>query len=163
RLATALGEPEKGAMFVRRFDDALPNVPDTLPAHAPRAALYWANGLTSGDDTLAGAIVRAAGFRNLAGELGIDGDGQIALEQLIRANPDVVITGEGRETDSPSLATELLRHPALAKAFADKLESDISSTAWVCGTPLLADAVRRLQAFRVLHFAAAGDVREGRE
>src|SRR5690606_13648010 len=98
-------------------------------------------------------ILRAAGFRNLAGELDIPGNGQIPIETLIRAAPDLVITGEGEGEGDPSLATEKLHHPALQKAFKGKLHRDISSTKWVCGTPLIAAAIQRLDSFRRQHFA----------
>ncbi len=164
RLADAIGEETRGDQLIASFEAALPPGHDGAPPKdAPIAALYWANGLTSGDDTLAGAILRAAGFRNLAGVLDIPGNGQIPLERLIRADPDVVITGEGESPRTPSLATEKLHHPALKKAFAGKLAGDISSTAWVCGTPRVAEAIRSLHAFRLEHFSAPRVTWEGLE
>ncbi|MDF2368041.1 ABC transporter substrate-binding protein, partial [Sneathiella sp.] len=105
-VADAVGAPERGRALITAFDKKLPSS-DMLAEEvgAPIAALYWANGFTSGEGTLANSVVKAAGFRNLGSELGIRGTGQVPLETLIISKPDLLIVGEPR--DKPAMATEI--------------------------------------------------------
>ena len=112
----------------------------------PVAALYWANGYSSGRGTLADVVARAAGFRNLASELGLAGTAQIPLETLLASKPDVLIVG--RQRGGAAMAHEHLRHPAFRKAFADHPTVTFPNRLWVCGTPFVAEAVNRLRALR---------------
>ncbi|CAN0471687.1 unnamed protein product, partial [Discosporangium mesarthrocarpum] len=146
-VAEAVGASERGRALVAEFDNKLPSA--DMPgneADAPMAALYWANGFTSGEGTLASSVVRAAGFRNLGSELGIKGTGQVSLETLITSMPDLLILDEQR--DKPARATENLHHPALQKMFDDHLRLSIPSNLWVCGTPVIADAIAELHAIK---------------
>lgn len=144
-VARAIGEPRRGEALIAAFDGKLPpQHPNSGPR--PRAVLYWANGYTSGKDTLANAAVEAAGFRTLGSELGITGTSQLPLETLLAADPDVLIVG--RERDGPALANETFRHPALRRAFATRPKVSVPDYLWVCGTPFVADAIARLSAVR---------------
>ncbi|MDF2369151.1 MAG: hypothetical protein P1U71_17910, partial [Sneathiella sp.] len=58
----------------------------------------------------------------------------------------LLIVGEPR--DKPAMATEIFRHPALKVMFADHLQISIPSNFWVCGTPVIADAIAELHAVR---------------
>ena len=141
RVAAALGEPARGDRLIADFDARLdPHAP--AADRRPLAALYWANGWTSGRGTLASAIVAAAGFRNLADTLGIAGTGQLPLATLLTAGPEVLIMG--RVHDGPARANEVFRHPALRRAFADKPIVRVPDRFWVCGTPFVAEAIARL-------------------
>merc|ERR1712034_243844 len=53
-----------------------------------RAALYYANGFTSGRGTLAGEILDAAGYRNIASDYGIENTAPLPLELLVMSQPD---------------------------------------------------------------------------
>ena len=61
-------------------------------AENPRAVLYYANGYTSGDNTLAGQILLAAGFANAATDAGYTAGIRLPLELLAMTDPDIVIT-----------------------------------------------------------------------
>lgn len=146
-VAEAVGASERGRALVAEFDNKLSSA--DMPgneADAPMAALYWANGFTSGEGTLASSVVKAAGFRNLGSELGIRGTGQVSLETLITSMPDLLILDAQR--DKPAMATENLHHPALRKMFADHSRIRIPSNLWVCGTPVIADAIAELHAIK---------------
>ena len=109
----------------------------------PRAALYYAGGYSGGADSLAGDIVVAAGFANIAEEAGLPSGGRLALELLILAMPDLVITGASYP--GASRAEEILRHPAFAGL---RRAEGVSDADWVCGTPRVLDAIARLGALR---------------
>lgn len=80
--------------------------PPRVPQAPPRALLWGARGWASGPGTLGDAVLRAAGFEN-AGAGGV-----VGLETLLSRPPDLLVTAEAPAF--PSLATELLRHPAVA-------------------------------------------------
>jgi len=145
-VAEAIGERERGESIVASFDRNLASTTDSDGSRNPVAALYWANGYSSGRGTLADVVARAAGFRNLASELGLAGTAQIPLETLLASKPDVLIVG--RQRGGAAMAHEHLRHPAFRKAFADHPTVTLPNRLWVCGTPFVAEAVNRLQALR---------------
>ena len=145
-VAEAVGEPDKGSALARRFAARMAAGRPRRTDPAPLAALYWANGYTSGTGTLANAVVEAAGFRTLGRALGIAGTGVLPLETLLAARPDVVILG--REREEPALAGAVLRHPALVRAFAGRPAIRIPENLWLCGTPRIAAAFERLARLR---------------
>lgn len=139
-VGAALGRAEEGARMAEAFEARLA----TLRAEpGPRAALYDAGGYTGGEHTLAGEILAAAGFRNVASEVGLEAGGFLPLEPLLLAQPDAVVTGE--VYPGASRAEEILSHPALASLTRAGAVSDAD---WVCGTPHVLDAIARLGAAR---------------
>lgn len=142
RMGALLGNAAGAEALVAEFDARLPP-PPPAGAGRPRAVLYGANGFTSGADSLAGAVLEAAGLANVATELGIVGMGRLPLEALILAEPDLVVAG--RSYRAPALAQELARHPA-ARGLDGVRHVAVDSTLWTCGTPLVAEAVARLRA-----------------
>lgn len=145
QVAEAIGEAERGEALIAAFDDKLPPPP---PESEPRplAVLYWANGYTSGEGTLANAAVEAGGFRTLGSKLGLTGISRLPLETLLTADPDVLIIG--REREGAALANETFRHPALRRVFATRPKVSLPNNLWDCGTPFVADAIARLAAVR---------------
>lgn len=136
-VAAALGRAEEGARMADDFEAGLA----ALRAEpGPRAALYDASGYTGGEHTLAGEILAAAGFRNVASEVGLEAGGFLPLELLILAQPDAVVTGE--TYPGASRAEEILSHPALGGLARVRAASDAD---WVCGTPHVLDAIARLK------------------
>ena len=107
---------------------------------------YGANGYTAGRGTLPAAAMAAAGYRVLASELGLQGTARLPLEQLLTADPAVLIIDHSER--GPALAQVALQHPALRRAFAGRAQIKVPARLWVCGTPLVAEAVERLAAFR---------------
>ena len=139
-VAVALGRAEAGERMAEDFEVGLA----ALGAEpGPRAALYDASGYTGGEHTLAGEILAAAGFRNVASEVGLEAGGFLPLELLLLAQPDAVVTGE--VYPGASRAEEILSHPALAGLTRAGAVSDAD---WVCGTPHVLDAIARLGAAR---------------
>ena len=112
----------------------------------PRAALYYANGYTSGDRTLAGQILAAAGFENIAAEAGFAGGGVMPLEVLALAAPDAIITGE--TYPGGSRAEEILTHPVVESLRRTGADARVESRYWLCGTPHVLTAIETLGATR---------------
>jgi iron complex transport system substrate-binding protein len=108
-VAAALGEAERGEALIAEMDRRLADLPGEDPSRRgpPRKALAWeARGYTAGPGTLADAVLRAAGLENAS-------DGRrIGLEALLAHPPDLLVVAP--PAAYPSLATDLLRHPATA-------------------------------------------------
>ncbi|MCV2881489.1 ABC transporter substrate-binding protein [Actibacterium sp. XHP0104] len=140
RMGQALGQETRAAALLTAFETDLAAL-RADPPRRPRVALYGPNGYTTGDDTLAGAILATAGFDNIAAEAGLPGGGTLPLEQLVMLQPDLIITGTRYE--GSSRAEALLDHPALTD-LAAMPRVRATGGAWVCGTPHLLDAVREM-------------------
>lgn len=147
RVATLIGEGDRGERVVSAFEARLARHTVARSNRRPLAAIYNPNGYTAGTGTLENAIVEAAGFDSLARRLGVAGTAIIPLETLLLAKPEVLVTG-GRRSDAPSLATELLKHPALSHVFDRARTVDVPDRLWICGGPSVADALARLTAAR---------------
>lgn len=145
RFADLVGEPEAGARMIADFDRRLAAI--EVPAKPATAALYWARGSTSGGGTLIDLTVRKAGFRNLSAEEGFGIAGKLPLETLLVRRPDAIIMAN-TVGDPPSLATEILKHPALARVLTRTPGTTIDGRRWVCGTPGIMATLERLAAFR---------------
>jgi len=141
QMARVLGREDAGAALIAKFDADLA-VLETKTGTRPRAALYHPNGYTLGGGTLADDILRAAGFRNLAAELGHRGGGTLPLEQLVMAAPDLLISAAPLPGASRSEA--VLGHPALDALRKGRAGLRITSPDWICGTPHVLNAVERL-------------------
>ena len=138
KMGDILGHPKRAQEMVSKFNADLDDLQSGITTR-PRAALYYANGYTTGDQTLAGQILSAAGFENIANEVGITWGANMPLEQLVILQPDVVITGTVFPGSSRS--EEILSHPVLEPM------RHVATTGakWVCGTPFVIDAIKELQ------------------
>ncbi len=144
-MGRALGHEPQAEAMVADFDARLSALASG-PGHAPRptAAAYAANGYNPGRSSLSGEIIEAAGFHNLAGDLGMETAGFVPLEALVMADPDLVITGNSY--GYTTRAEEILRHPALARLTGGR--QPMEDRDWICGLPSVLDAVERLGAAR---------------
>lgn len=141
RMGRFLGREAVAEAIVAQFDADLAALQSTSPAG--RAVLYAANGYSSGDNTLAGAILRAAGLSNIAAELGLTYGGTLQLEQVLMSDPDLVIIG--RKLPGASRSEEVLDHPALSALIARQPTEVMSDSDWVCGTPHVLRAIAALR------------------
>lgn len=138
RTGELLGHTDRAKLLITNFESRLSELASGIK-NKPRAALYYANGYTTGKNTLAGQILDLAGFSNIASEVDIHWGGTLPLELLIMSKPDVVITGTTYPGSSRS--EEILKHPALKPL---QLVSSTDAN-WVCGTPHILKAIEDLQ------------------
>lgn len=148
RMGELLGRKDEAEAQIAAFDEGLAALTDHI-ATRPRAALYEANGYSTGADSLAGRIIEAAGLHNIATEAGLSGGGVLALEQLVLANPTIVI--RGRVYEGASRSEEILDHPAVALLAERAGEAVIADRDWVCGTPRVLAAIAKLREVRQEH------------
>ena len=137
-MGEVLGRQDQAEAQIRAFAAGLAALAPP-PGPQPRAATYAANGYTAGPASLSGGILAAAGLANVAAELGLSGGGQLALEQLAMAGPDLVILPQ--PYPGASQAEDLLRHPALLDLIAAAGVAPMTDRDWVCGTPHVLTAI----------------------
>ena len=130
---------------------ALQTVLDAPSPRPPRRALvYQPNGYTPGTATLMHDILRHAGMRDVAAELGLAAGGIVSLESLLLAAPDMVVFST-RHATRPSLAEAQLNHPALQRWFAAPgtvaapRRTSIAENLWTCAGAFTAQAVTSLR------------------
>ncbi|MBL8661470.1 MAG: ABC transporter substrate-binding protein [Candidatus Odyssella sp.] len=147
-MGAVVVEPEKAAALVAELDRRLAAVAAAVPpGPRPVLAFYNASGYTAEPGTLADDVIRAAGFDNLAGRLGLRVGGRLSLEQVAIARIDALIAADTAAT-SASRAVETVRHPALARIAARRPFAAIPGRLWTCETPFVAEAAERLAHLR---------------
>lgn len=115
----------------------------------PLAAVYAPNGFTPGKDTVMTEILHRAGFRNLAAEIGIEGYGQLSLERLLLADPDVLVFEATADmAGGGSIAHSYLQHPVLKSLTARIPSATLPPPLSECVGPMTVEAIRRLVAVR---------------
>lgn len=145
RMGEVLHRQKAARKMVEAFDARLARL-TTDAARRPRAILYYANGYTSGDTTLAGQILLAAGFANAAEEAGYAAGRKLPLEVLAMTDPEVVITAETYPGASRSEA--ILDHPVVQAMRDGQAMTAMTDHDWVCGTPYVLRAIDALAAER---------------
>ncbi|SDN58205.1 iron complex transport system substrate-binding protein [Lutimaribacter pacificus] len=151
QMGAVLGQQARAAELVDGFNADLAMLAGPV-GNRPQAALYYANGYTSGDASLAGQILSAAGFDNVATGMGYGAIGALPLEVLAMAAPDVVITGN--PYPGASRAEAVMDHPVVHALKRGRVSGTITDRNWVCGTPFVLRAVEDLVALR--HAVEAG-------
>ncbi len=146
RMGAMLGREARAERRIAAFRKALAAL-DDAPPRRPRAALYYVNSYTSGDRSLAGSILSAAGFDNIADEAGVESGGTLPLERLILLQPDVIVTG--RDYPGQARAEDNLSHPALRALSGTRIAATLSDRDWICGTPRSLEAVRAMRELRL--------------
>jgi iron complex transport system substrate-binding protein len=131
QLGALLGVPGRARALVEQMDRTLA----AIPRHDRGTALIFeARGYVDQPGTLGDAVLRAAGYRNQAARPRID------LESLVTNPPDLLVTA--RRPSFPSLATDLLDHPVLARL----RRRAIDPTLLICAGPWTAQAAASLAA-----------------
>lgn len=143
RMGEILGRNEKAETIVAKFDAELAELTGQ-PQTGETVALYYANSYTSGAGTLVDAVVEAAGMENIGSRLGLSGTVRLPLEQLILADPDVVVLGD-HNYPTPALAQANFSHPAFEAFVGKKTVVTIPPPATICGGLSTLDAARSLR------------------
>jgi len=143
-MGAVLHRETAAAAMVARFDADLARLGQAPAAPRPTAATYAANGYTPGANSLSADIIEAAGFEHLARALGLTQGGFVPLEALILAAPDLVVLGDTYPGNSR--AEEILSHPALTALPGGR--QILEDRDWVCGLPVVVNAVARMRLAR---------------
>lgn len=131
KMGAVLGQIPRAEALIAQMDHDLAQI-DYIPEQQ-EALLYYASGYTSGSGSLADDILRHAGLKNKAVELGLPAGGTLSLEDLILSAPQVLLRGQSYAT--PSRGQEMLTHPALQKMLEPPRKAYDTGPEWTCGTP----------------------------
>lgn len=145
QMGRALGQEAEAARAVARFDARRAALRDAV-ARRPSAALYYANGYTAGDRSLAGEILAAAGFENVAVAAGLSAGGRMPLEILALAAPEALVTA--RPYPGASRAEDILDHPVVRALREGRAAGAFADRDWICGTPHVLGAIEALSDLR---------------
>jgi iron complex transport system substrate-binding protein len=136
-VAAATGHTPRGERLVRRMDLALARIPRNGGRRV--AAYYQRRGYLTGAGTLVDELMTRAGLVNLATKLRKPPLSRLSLEEMVAAQPDVLIV----ETDSDAVTdqgAEMLQHPSLRH-----IPRVTLAQAWtVCGGPAYVQAAQSL-------------------
>jgi iron complex transport system substrate-binding protein len=125
--AALLGVPERAEPLIAAMDAGLP-----VPGPSVKALVWEPRGWTAGPDGLMGAVLRASGLVN------VGAGGRVGLEALLRHKPALLVLP--KDGAGESLATEMLRHPALRRIPVKA----VSMALTICPGPFTAGAVAEL-------------------
>lgn len=139
-IGRALGRAPAAEAMLAQFDARLARLAHPAGEGAPLAATWGPNGYSAGAESLAGDVLKTAGFALLSERLGMAGSGTVPLETLVLADPALIVTG--RRFPGASRAEETLTHPALTHLHARRIE--IPDADWACGIPQVLDALATL-------------------
>lgn len=145
QMGEVLGQDVSAQALVSDYEQRLAALRAEI-ADRPSAALYYANGYTSGDRTLAGQILTAAGFENAAVAAGFSSGGILPLEVLAVLEPDALITA--RPYPGASRSEEILDHPVVRGMRDGRASGTFADRDWVCGTPYVLRAIEALGELR---------------
>lgn len=134
-----LGHPERGLALAEAIDRAQARLAEAALGRNTTALLVERKGYVTGPDSLAAALLRAAGFTPPAGApqgLG----GFVPLERLLMLRPDVLALYEtiAAPTDQGAL---FLAHPALAGLYPPGRQLILPRKFALCGGPALVAAL----------------------
>ena len=144
-IASLVEEQEKGEQLIQRMETQIKNISKQFTGTRPKAIFYQPRGYTSGKDTLQDEAMRLAGWRNVASEMGVTGYSSIGLEDLLLAQPKQIFTSTYAPGTS-SMAQRQLQHPAIRKLTHERPMVEIDYRLWICGGPMIADAIEVLAA-----------------
>lgn len=148
-VAHRLGATPKGDSLVAWMDSALADVKARAARcpDRPRVA-YWSEGFTAGDSSTINELLLAAGARNAVAEAGRVGSSPLAVEDMVRLDPDWILRTSwesgGRMKDLPA-------------AFANLRAVKEGRVAIIPGKVLLSTSHRAALGARALFDALHGD------
>lgn len=143
KMGAALHQQDRAAQMRADFDAQLAALTPKDP-HRPRVVLYYANSYTASDGTLAGEMLRAAGFDNAADAFATGS--KLPLELLALTDPDAVITAQ--PYPGTSRAEAVMDHPVVDALRAGRGQTRVADQDWICGTPYVLRAIENLATLR---------------
>lgn len=135
-----LGAEDRAAALLERFDADLATLP--YDDNGPLAATYDANGYTAGRLTLAGDVLRHAGYALMTDRISFDHGGPLPLELLVLNPPELLVGGTRYEHSSR--AEDILDHPVLSSMGTARFT--VPDRDWICGLPHIAQVAANLLA-----------------
>lgn len=146
RMAIAMGREEIGKGLIADMREQKRQLAWTGAPIATAISLQ-ANRGTAGKGSLMDELLRVAGFRNLAAELGIPAYGRIALEEVLVNQPGLLVL-DGAANANPTRATEFVDHHALLALAGKTRLVSLPIKYAICAGPENFEAIHLLAAAR---------------
>ena len=150
-LGKTAGARDRAEQLVGAMNDRIADVSRRVANRPrPRVLLYSESGWVGGRHTTLDDVIQAAGGINVAGELGVTGWSNISQEEVVLADPEVILLRDARKWESGSLKA-LLKNPAFqkVKALRDHRVHAVPSRLLVTSSHHIADTVEAIA--RLLH------------
>ncbi len=144
-VAEAIGQNARGDRVAAEMRDRLATFAQIRPEVMRDAVVVRPGGFTVGEFELANELMRIAGLRNVAAAEGLDRWGSLAMETLLRSQPQLLILN-GYRVDDASLANAVMEHPALAQLRESIKSITVPTRYWACGLPQSLDSVNLMRA-----------------
>lgn len=141
-----LQQGARAQALIEDMSTRLANLP-TTPLMRPRAAIYDPRGYTVGAGTLRGQSLELAGWHNVAIDRGIQLYGTLALEAVLKLEPDVLISSP-YSAGTWSRGQVVTEHPALLQSGLNADVIDVPSAKTICGGPWSVDVIEQLARVR---------------
>lgn len=142
RVGDLVGESAAAQKLLAAMDARLQRIDAEVKQRSPLlAAAYAPNGLTVGRGAVLAQIIERAGWRNLGSELQISGYGQLSLEQLLIAQPQLLVLDVTAESSAGSIAHRYLTHPALESVMQHARIVTMPPSLSECVGPMTVDAI----------------------
>lgn len=143
RFGKIVGSEAAAEVMANNIEQQLALLDARREQHSQTLTAFWysSNGVVVGSDTLENELMQRAGFHNLALDRNISGFAQLDVEELIIAQPQVIIV-ESADTQAFSLAGEYLQHPVLRNNNTRIIT--LPATLSVCSAPVVADVIKTL-------------------
>ena len=147
QMAMLLKQERRGEQLIAQMDRRIDVIAAKERGYRPRALFYQVRGYTSGLNTLQDEALQLAGWHNLSAEAGITGYSPIDIETLLLAKPEQLFTST-YAPGTESVGQRQLRHPALRQIMEGRHLAEIDYRYWICGGPMIADAIEALDVTR---------------
>jgi iron complex transport system substrate-binding protein len=149
QIARAVGAIDRGEAMIAALDARIARAGAGmgLDTARPTALIYQVNNYVSGPSGLIDEAMRLAGWRNGAVDIRLSRNGQVTLEALLAAPPDLLVLASEPNTYA-TVAADNLRHPILAHLRRTRPSTVVPWPLLLCGTQHIADVVETLAAAR---------------
>ena len=150
-MGELLGEPPALTAYAEQWQRRQAQLrQDNLAVTAlkkPTVLMLGPNYIAPGIGTLEDELLNLAGFQNWAASQQLEGFATVNLEKLVQQPPDLLIVNHVAANQF-SLAHEVLRHPALARALEGGRLASLPSNLSVCPAPNIDALISALVSLR---------------
>lgn len=143
QVAQAVGEVARGEMLIARMQADLQAL-SREPVQPVRVAAWSGSGFSASKGSLYDAVLTAAGAVNLGSLPSAAAYGYPDTEVLVATAP-VLLVQSARTRPEPGLRDNVTRHPVVRRYWGTDRVVTIRPSDFMCGTPFIGDAIRRLR------------------
>ncbi|PZR35887.1 ABC transporter substrate-binding protein [Caulobacter segnis] len=143
RVARLIGHPDRGERLTARIQAALAAATPRPGSRRLTALIYQPNGFAAGPHTLVDELMTLAGFDNVARRYGLKSWGNVPLELLLAAPPEVLLVGVPA-AGARSWADRVMTHPALGALRGRMRQARFPERLLYCGGPVLIESAQAM-------------------